>query len=425
MIYLKVYRALIYLLWPFVGVYVAFRKKKGKEDLQRFGERLGFPSHSKPDGKLVWVHAASVGESLSMLPLINALLEKYKKTYVLVTTGTVTSAALMNDRLPKDKAFHQYVPLDNPVCVIRFLKHYKPDVAMFCESEFWPNLMYETHARNIPMVLINGRVSDKTFKKKDKSARFLKTILSFFSITLVQSKEHIDRLKALGAKNVQCVGNLKMAAGKPPVNIDEEKKLKAMLKGRIVILAASTHKGEEEQVVAAYKILKKKEKDLLLIIQPRHPSRSSEIEAIVKKEKCDVAIRSKNEKIEKKTDVYLADKLGETGTLLNLCGSVFLGGSLVPLVGGHNILEPAAFGCFIAVGPHMQNTRAMYEEAKSYKCIDEVQNEKELAAFFQRTGTKGHTNRSALKFAAASAKVLERVMTAIAKVTDKALKGRA
>lgn len=424
MIYLKIYRALIYLLWPFVGVYVALRKSKGKEDLQRFGERLGFPSYERPDGKLVWVHAASVGESLSMLPLINALLEKYKNTCVLITTGTVTSAALMSERLPKVRAFHQYVPLDNPVCVTRFLKHYRPDLALFCESEFWPNLMYETHLQNIPMLLINGHVSDATFKKKDKSGRFLKSIVSFFTLALAQSEENARRLRILGIKDVDCVGNLKMAADPPPVNTEEVKKLKEEIKSRRVILAASTHKGEEEKVLASYKIMKKKDKNVLLILLPRHPSRSKEIGDLLEKEKLAYAVRSKNETITDRTEVYLADRLGEMGTFLSLCPSVFLGGSLMP-IGGHNILEPAMFGCYQAVGPYMHKTLGMLNEAKSFGAIVEVKDEKELADFFEQTADKGHANKSALKFAAASAKVLERVMAAIAKVTDKALKGRA
>lgn len=422
MTYLKIYRALIYMLWPFVGFYLVLRKKKGKEDLVRFGERLGFASHERPAGKLIWIHAASVGESISMLPLIDALLEKYKNTSIVMTTGSVTSAALMEKRLPK-KAFHQYVPLDNPVCVGRFLNFYKPQAAVFCESEFWPNLMYETYIRKIPLMLVNGRVSDKTFKKKDKSAKLFKPLLSMFTVVLGQTDEDARRLREMGAKNAKSVGNLKMAGAEVPVDEVLYKEMEESIKGRIPVLAASTHKGEEEILIKTYRKLKKKEPKLLLIILPRHPSRGQEIADLTAKEKLTGIRRSKGETIDRKTDIYIADKLGEVGVFFKLCASVFMGGSLVP-TGGHNLLEPAKFACYIATGPNMQNFREMFALAQEFKCVAEVKGENDLADFFTKTMKKGHANKSALKFVDASAKVLEEVMGQLSGKLDRVLKGK-
>lgn len=366
------YNMLIATLYPMViSRYIKRRKEKGKEDVKRFNERIGRPSMPRPEGKLFWFHGASVGESLSMLPLINKLLETYPEAHVMVTTGTLTSAELMGKRLP-ERAFHQYIPIDNPFFTTRFVKHWQPDAVLWFESDFWPAMLNSIKRKNIPLILVNGRISNKSFKRWQQFDFICKELLSCFSFCLGQSDEDAYRLRVLGAKEAICLGNIKYAG--LPLPVDEEKKaeLEKQINGRTVWLACSTHDDEEFKIARFHNELKKDFPDLLLIIVPRHPHRGVEIQKRLQDElKLDVSLRSKEEPITPKTDIYVADTIGELGIWYNLSPLIFVGGSLIPH-GGQNFMEPSRYRCAVIVGPHMHNFTDAMNRAKKADAVIQV-----------------------------------------------------
>ena len=275
--FLKIYNTLIRFLYPVaISRYIEKRKKKGKEDIKRFNERVGRPTKSRPEGKLIWMHGASVGESISMLPLIQRLLEAYPDAHVMVTTGTLTSAEIMAKRLP-ERAFHQYLPIENPVFATRFIKHWKPDIALWFESEFWPAMLSCIKRKNIPLILVNGRISNKSFKRWQQFDFIIKEILECFTLCLGQSDEDEYRLRVLGAKNTLCLGNLKYAGLPLPVDENKKQEIAEQIKGRTVWLVSSTHDDEEFKIARFLKDLQKKVPNLLTFMAPRHPHRGIEI----------------------------------------------------------------------------------------------------------------------------------------------------
>ena len=347
------YRALTILAAPLIGLYLGRRRAAGKEDAERLPERLGVAGAARPPGPLVWVHAASVGESLAALPLVERVLETRPDLRALVTTGTVTSARLMAERLPA-RALHQYVPVDRPDAVGRFLDHWQPDLALWTESEFWPNLVADTQARGIPMVLVNGRMSDRSFGRWTLMRGFIGPLLAGFAMCLAQSERDTRRLRALGATDVRAAGNLKSAA--PPLPVDEAElaRMRAAFEGRPLWLAASTHPGEETIAATVHHTLAEAHGGLLTIIAPRHPARGETIAEGLRGMGLGVALRSAGEAVGADTDIYVADTLGELGLFYRLAGAAFVGGSLVPH-GGQNPLEPARLDCAVVYGPHMDN----------------------------------------------------------------------
>lgn len=371
------YRAASTLLKPFLGVYLAFRKKKGKEDLERFPERLGLAEKKRPAGELLWIHGASVGETLSALPLIDALLKKYPALHIMVTSGTVTSACLLEKRLPK-RAFHQYIPIDCFPFVRRFVDYWKPDAVMWLESEFWPNILSVIKERDIPLFLINGRVSEKSFASWKRFPRLSAQIQEAFTMSFGQTQADAGRLSALGAKNALCVGNIKCAAAPLPVDSKEYESLFLQLRDRPCWVAASTHRGEEADVLYAHQRLKKKLPDLLTIVVPRHPQRGEEVEKLFKKAKIKINRRSLGEKITSQTDVYLADTIGELGLFYKLASVAFVGGSLIRF-GGQNVLEPARMGKAVISGPHTFNFKEIVERAVEADAVYIVKDRDELA----------------------------------------------
>jgi 3-deoxy-D-manno-octulosonic-acid transferase len=347
------YRALTTLAGPLIALYLRRRLARGKEDPARFAERLGHPGRARPEGPLVWLHGASVGESLSALPLIERLLAERDDLAMLVTTGTVTSAKVMAERLPKG-AFHQYVPVDRPDAVARFLAHWRPDLALWVESEFWPNLVLGAQARGVAMALINGRLSARSQRRWRRLPGLIREMLAGFSLCLGQSEAEAERLATLGARDAHCVGNLKYAAAPLPVDEDALATLRAATGNRPCWLAASTHPGEEELVGRAHLALKARWPDLLTVIAPRHPGRNREIFDTLSGLGLTIARRSAIETITSATNVYLADTMGELGLLYRATDIAFIGGSLVPH-GGQNPLEAARLNCALLYGPHMHN----------------------------------------------------------------------
>ncbi len=355
------YRGLTTLLGLAVPLYLARRETRGKEEAGRIGERKGMTSRPRPTGPLVWIHAASVGESVSMLALVDRLAAERPQLRFLMTTGTVTSARLLATRLPRDRAQHQYVPLDRPLYVRRFLDHWRPDLALWVESELWPNLVLETRARDIPMVLLNARMSAKSFRGWQRFPSLIRPLLRAFDLCLAQDEAQAKRLSDLGANDTLTVGDLKAAAAPLPADDAALAAFTEALQGRPVWLAASTHEGEEIAAATAHLTLAKPYPSLLTVIAPRHPARAEDIAAKLKLLGLKVARRSRGEPIEAGTQVYLADTLGEMGLFYRIAPIAFIGGSLTP-VGGHNPTEAALLGCALLHGPDMTNCAAIARE---------------------------------------------------------------
>ena len=415
---LNVYKAATVFGYPLIAVCLAIRKAKGKEDLTRFPERMGYAGKPRPDGRLIWIHGASVGETLSALPLINKLSELYPAVRIMVTSGTLTSADLMAKRLPAN-AFHQFVPVDTPAAVKRFVDYWKPDAALWIESEFWPNLLSEISAHKIPLILINGRVSDRSFERWRKFPAFCRELQGLFTKSFGQTDEDARRLRVLGAKDAACVGNLKFAAGDLPYDADEFAKLEKQIANRPCWIAASTHEGEEEQLAFVQNALKTK--NALMILAPRHPKRGDEIEKLLKPAGLSVARRSRGEDIAPDTAVYLADTIGEMGLFYRLAQIAFVGGSLVAF-GGQNIIEPARLGKAVVCGKYMMNFKEIVAKAVAAGALTVVEDKKELAqtldALFENEGILKSKRENARRFALNQADVLNRLTAALTPYLD-------
>ncbi|MRG56235.1 3-deoxy-D-manno-octulosonic acid transferase [Phyllobacterium sp. SYP-B3895] len=343
--------------FPIVGAYVAFRASKGKEERGRQGERYGVASVARPSGPLIWVHAASVGETSAVTPLVEAIVDM--DIHVVLTTGTVTSAKMVQERLG-DRVIHQYVPLDLKPAVDRFLTHWQPDLAIICESEIWPMTILELGTRRVPQVLVNGRLSDRSFASWHKRPSIAEALFENLAHVVAQSDIDGERFRALGARPVTVSGNLKVDTAVPPVNNTELAAMQRMIGTRKTWAAISTHQGEEEIVAQVHHMLKARHRDLLTIIVPRHPDRAPEIAEAIEKMGMKVALRSKADQIEPDTDIYLGDTIGDMGLYLRLAEIAFVGRSLTAQ-GGQNPLEPAMLKSAILSGRNVQNFRDSYQ----------------------------------------------------------------
>lgn len=350
---LSLYRFATTIGAPLISIFLKKRLGRGKEDAARFNERLGRPVMPRPEGHLVWMHGASIGESLSMLPAISEIISRANAPTVLVTTGTVTSARLMRERLPEG-AIHQFVPVDRIPYVQGFLDHWKPDVAFWWESELWPNLVVETYRRKIPMVLVNARMSPPSFLRWQRWESLARRLLGCFTLVLAQSENDAERFKALGAPEVARMGNMKFAVPALPCDEATLAEIRARTGLRPMWLAASTHQGEEEIAWHAHQKVSSNHPELLTIIVPRHPDRGPGIADALRQQGAVVAVRSNSEPVTPETNIYLADTLGELGLFFRLSPIVFMGKSLVP-AGGQNTIEPARLGAAIIIGPHYWN----------------------------------------------------------------------
>lgn len=357
---LVVYRALTTAAAPVVRAYLGSRITKGKEDGARIGERMGLASIARPDGPLVWIHAASVGESLSMLSVLDRLLSERPSIHVLFTTGTVSSARLLTDRLPA-RVSHQFVPVDRAAWVRRFLDYWRPNLALWVESELWPNLLMETRARNVPLILMNARMSARSYRGWKRFSGAARDLLRCFEMCMAQSDDVAQRLRELGATLVLCPGNLKHAAEPLPADDHMLVRLTSEIGGRPVWLAASTHPGEEDVAGEAHRRAQARHPDLLTLIAPRHPARGGMIAETLRAQGYRLALRSRGEPIAADTEIYIADSIGELGLFYRLAKVVFVGGSLVPH-GGQNPLEPARLDCAVLFGPRMDNFRQIADE---------------------------------------------------------------
>lgn len=358
---LILYRLLTRALEPLAPRLLDARAKKGKEDPARVDERLGLTRVPRPDGEVVWLHGVSVGETLSLLPVVERLRATRPDLTILVTSGTQTSANLLARRLPEG-VIHQFAPVDAPGAVDAFLTKWKPVVGVFVESELWPNLILESRRRGVKLVLASARITEKTVAGWRRFPGAAREILSAFDVVLPQDGVSADRLESLGAR-IDGHVNLKLAGDAPPHDGAAFTRLSAAIGDRPVVVAASTHDGEEIAIVRA---LDKLTERLCLILIPRHPERSAAIAAALTRDGYRFALRSQGRQPDSDTDLYVADTLGEMGLFLRLADVVVMGGSFSaalekPPVGGHNPLEPARLGKPAVTGPDMTNWAAITE----------------------------------------------------------------
>lgn len=414
------YRLLTTAAGPAIDRLLARRLKRGKEHPVRLPERRGVPGAARPPGPLVWVHGASVGEALSVLPLIERLLAARPGLHVLLTTGTVTSAALMAERLPP-RAVHQFVPVDRPAWVRRFLDHWRPDLALWMESEFWPNLLLETQRRGVPTVLVNGRISERSFAAWQRLPSLIAKLLKGFTLVLGQTEGDRARLEALGAPQTAFLGNIKFSAPPLPAADDALDALRAAAGPRPLWLAASTHAGEEAIAWQVHRRAAVAHHGLLTVIVPRHPERGPAIAVELEAAGARVARRSSGRLPDTATDVYVADTLGEMGLFYRLARVVFVGKSLCG-GGGQNPLEPARLGCAVLLGPRTENFADIAGRMVAAGAARRVADAGELAEVV--SGLLGAaTEREALgqaaaTFAGAEAGALDRVLERLGPLLD-------
>jgi 3-deoxy-D-manno-octulosonic-acid transferase len=372
----SLYKYLMKSATPVLRAYLQRRMRLGKEDPVRFNERIGCPTRVREDKPLVWFHAASVGESQSLLVLIQRMLGDYPDIRVMVTTGTVTSARLMAERLPP-RAFHQFLPVDHPDWTENFLDYWRPDLVIWSESEFWPNILLGIRRRGIPAILLNARMSGASFRRWRLLRGIIGAVLKTFQLCLGQNQAEVDRLLRLGAVKAKVSGNLKYAAAPLPCDPERLSVLRQSIGARPYLLWAVTHPGEEEIACRIHKELLAEAPGLLSIIVPRHPQRGAEISALAVRAGLRAGLRSQGVLPAASDDIYVADTLGEMGLFYRLSSLCIMGGSFVPH-GGHNPIEPAQLGCQIFYGPHMFNFISICDDFESRGAAQRVADEHQL-----------------------------------------------
>ncbi len=363
---------------PFTGAFLNLRVRNGKEDKARLSERCGHASIHRMEGRLtIWVHAASLGETRAVLPLVKRLVDM--DFQVVFTTVTVTAARIASVELPKG-AFHQFVPLDFKPYVQRFLKHWRPSLAIFVESELWPTTMTELRHNHIPQIQVNGRMSERSFKRWKRFDIISNALFENISLCIAQTEQDAERFKELGVHSVMNSGNLKFDSELPDVDVASLAKLQNAIGNRPLWLAASTHDREEAIVAKAHRQLKKRFPDLLTLIAPRHPERADEIIKAVQTFGLSISQRSKGQLPTSQDDIYLADTIGELGLFYSLAPCSLIGGSLVPH-GGQNPIEPARLGSAIIHGPNVNNFSQIFKVLEENKASICVHNSEELVRY--------------------------------------------
>ena len=410
---LKSYSAATRVLAPALPLWLKKRAEKGKEDPERLSERQGIASQPRPDGNLIWLHAASVGESQMLMPVIDRIVAQRPDLHFVITTGTVTSAEVISPQLPSTAA-HQYAPADHPKAVKKFLNHWKPGLAIFAESELWPNMIMEAKNRNIPMALINARMSAASIERWAKRGKKSgKALLEGFNLILAADKQTADGLSWLTGREIEGAGNLKDAAPALPVDKQELKAMKAAIGRRSVWAAASTHAGEEELIADAVIEIKKFRPKSLLLLAPRHPERVDEVEAILSNAGISSQRRSNGEMPAPTTDVYLIDGMGHMGLVYTLAKTSFVGGSLVKGLKGHNPLEPARLRSAVITGTHISSFADTYMGLMAFDGAKRILKPSDLPpavlAFMKDTKTRNKQADAALTYAKSRDAVLDYV----------------
>lgn len=379
------YRVVTSLMTPVLPLLLRIRARNGKEDPTRIRERMARTDKERPHGTLIWLHGASVGETQMIRPVIDRLLENPKRS-VLVTSGTVTAAKLLAEQLP-DRAIHQYAPLDTPRATARFMAHWRPDLAVFIESELWPNLIWTARRANVPLALINGRMSERSLRRWAKRPKLAKSVIGAFNTILAADERTAEQLGQILIRDIQNSGNLKLDAPPLPFDRTEHARLKALIGDRPVWLAASTHAQEEPIIAALHNALP----DAFLIWLPRHPERAHPIA-----QRTDGPLRSEGQD---PTDrLYIMDTLGEMGLALSLADVCVLGGSFHPDLMGHNPLEAARAGVPVLTGPHLASFSDLYARMEEENAVTIVPHTDMLSAL--QTGLDGQLDRQAARASA-------------------------
>jgi len=395
------YKIITYLLYPLAPIYLVFRKLRKKEDHIRYKEKLSKISKTRNKGILVWFHVASVGEAMSILPLIENFVEDKKIDNILVTSITVSSGKILEKKYEKNlKVFHQFLPLDIPILTNKFLNHWKPNLSIFVDSEIWPNLIYQVNEKKIPLVLVNARITKKSYQRWMFFKKFSKTIFSKFDLCIASNREAEQFLKNLGADNVKNYGNLKFSNIKSDFNYDLNPTLLEKIKNRKIWCAASTHPTEEIFCAKTHMEIKKKYSNVLTIIIPRHIDRTKTIIKELTNLNLKVSCYSQQEQVDEKTDILLVDAYGEASKFYNLSKSVFVGKSLIKSLimdSGQNPIEPARLGCKIFHGPNISNFVEIYEYLKKLNITKEINTCDELGISVVEEFKENKANNSKIK----------------------------
>ena len=389
-----IYKVLINIVFLFSPLIILIRLIKRKENIKRFVEKFGFFTKKRVSGKLIWFHGASVGEIQSIIPLIERLEKDRKINQILITSNTLSSSIIIN-KLNLRKTIHQFFPIDCNFISSKFLDYWKPSKVFFVDSEIWPNTINNLFKKNIPIILLNGRITKKTFNRWMKFSNFSKFVFSKFNFCLSANKESKKFLKKLGANNVKFFGNLKFSQSENQ-SVKVDKNLKKFLLKRNSWCASSTHYNEEKFCGLAHLKLKKKYKSLLTIIIPRHVDRVDQIKADLNKLNLNVHLDHPRNKIKPNTDIYLINSYGKTKSIFKICKNVFLGGSLINH-GGQNPLEAARYGCCVFHGPHISNFKEIYEHLQKKKISFKVKNQNHLTNLLQKKLDKKNFSKKSMK----------------------------
>ncbi|MDR2098549.1 MAG: 3-deoxy-D-manno-octulosonic acid transferase [Rickettsiales bacterium] len=421
---LFLYRLFAFLSKPFVRLVLFRRRLKGLEspDKSRRQERFGHATAARPKGRVFWFNAASVGESNSIVPVIDRILEKYPDVTALVTTTTVTGAESISTKLAGKRGIHQFLPVDRRAYVDRFLGYWKPALGFFVDSDFWPNLMLSAKSLGVPLVLLNGRVSDRSFNRWMLHSPMIRKLMSAFIYVFGKSDDDRRKLLAMGAPVAVSVGNLKY--GVPALSCDpgELAKMQASVGGRRTWVASSTHEGEEVLVASSHRAVMRSFPDALLVAAPRHPARGTQLKALFEAEGFKTALRSAGDKIDADTNVYVADTMGELGLFYTLSDIAFVGGSLLDTLSGHNPMEPARLKCAVLSGKNVSSFLETYDilvrEEAVVMAEDEVDLGVHVVELLNDAELLARYSGKAYEVAEREAAVLDRTMDKLQSILD-------
>ena len=377
------YRFFTYLFYPFAPIYLYFRKIRKKEDSISYKEKLATIEIAREEGFLIWFHVASVGEAMSILPLIESCMEEKKINKILLTSITLSSGKILKKRFNQNaKVIHQFLPLDISVWTSKFLEHWKPNLSIFIDSEIWPNLISQISEKKIPLLLINARITKKSFKRWKLIISFAKKIFEKFDLCIVSNKESENFLKILGAKNIKNYGNLKFSNIKNDLNKKLDSDFFNKIKNRKIWCAASTHPTEEILCARSHLKIKESYNNILTIIIPRHIDRIEKIRKELSNLNLKIVLYSKLDQIDINTDILLIDTYGEASIFYNISKYVFVGKSTIKSLimdSGQNPIEPARLGCKIFHGPNVSNFVEIYEYLRTLGVTKQVNNSNELS----------------------------------------------
>ena len=377
------YKFFTYLFYPFAPIYLYFRKLKKKEDSIRFKEKLSKINISRENGFLIWFHMASVGEAMSILPLIEECIEEKKIDKILLTSITLSSGKILEKRFKTSKkVVHQFLPLDIPILTKKFLEHWNPNLSIFIDSEIWPNLISQISKKKIPLLLVNARITEKSFKRWKLILNFSKKIFEKFDLCIASNKESEKFLKILGAKNIKNYGNLKFSKTKKNSDNKLDKYFLKKIENRKVWCAASTHPNEEILCAESHLKIKKNYNNVLTIIIPRHIERAKKISSELSNLNLKVVFYSELDQMDEKTDILIIDSYGESLKFYDISKYVFVGKSLSRTLianSGQNPIEPARLGCKIFHGPNVSNFIEIYEYLETLGITKRINNSNELS----------------------------------------------